>query len=243
MPSIPNVHFIVDARDYSNPYREHPTPEEDRILWKQDLEDSWMGEKCAVLDPTLDFTAERYPELHALVISWRDERKPLWSRKDETRGPEALLIELAARLGDDAAGLSETVFKFDHYRLKVAGYKFGRINKFVGNGEWSQFTFKESPSADRFLQTLHMLARLDSPKSDPRNEINFDWEFVARHLCEPPYFEYPPFTNGPKLVENGEHSSCKEIVHEIRQKGISFPPLVKMLDKFEQVALELGVYE
>lgn len=61
-------------------------------------------------------------------------------------------------------------------------------------------------------------------------------EFVAHGLCEPPYVEVPPFSSGPKLVENGEHSSCKEIVHEIRQKEITIPSLEIELDKFEQVA-------
>ena len=229
-------------KDDSNPLPQFrpPTPQQDRLLWKQDLEDSWVTAKCAALDPTLELSAERYPELHALVISWDEtERTPF------SKGAHELLVELAARLGDDAAGLSQSVFEPDHigYRFRGSGYKFGRINKLVGNGEWSGFALKEEPSADRFLEAFYMLARLDSPKSDPRNEIDFDWKFVARYLCEPPYFEFQPFSSGPKLVENGEHSSCKEIIHEIRQKGITFPPLVKMLDKFEQVALELEVYE
>ena len=231
---------ILFYEEYNNPYRKPPTPEQDRMLWKQDLEDAWMTAKCEALDPALELSSEHYPELHALVSSWDEkEGTPL------SKGADALLVELAARLGDDAAGLSQGVYVYswNGWRFEGNGYTFGRINKFVKNGEWSQFTFKETPSADRFLKALHMLARLDSPKSDPRDEFAFDWEFVARHLCEPPYFEYQPFSSGPKLVENGEHSSCKEIVHEIRQKGITFPPLVKMLDKFEQVALELEVYE
>ena len=228
-------------KDDSNPLPQFrpPTPEQDRMLWKQDLEDAWMTAKCATLDPALELSAERYPELHALVISSDEtERTPF------SKGADALLVELAARLGDDAAGLSQGVYVYslNGWRFEGNGYTFGRINKFVKNGEWSQFTFKETPSADRFLKALHMLARLDSPKSDPRDEFAFDWEFVARHLCEPPYFERT-WSSGPKLVENVEHSTCKEVVHEIRQKGITFPPLVKMLDKFEQVALELGVYE
>ena len=228
-------------KDDSNPLPQFrpPTPEQDRTLWKQDLEDSWVAAKCEALDPTLDFTTEHHPELHALVMSWQNGPEKLFSK-----GSITLLVELAARLGDDAAGLSQTDFSLDTIgdNFRGEGYKFGRINNLMGNSEWS-WVLKEEPSTDRFLEAFHMLARLDSPKSDPRNEIEFDWEFVARHLCEPPYFEYQPFTSGPKLVENVEHSTCKEVVHEIRQKGITFPPLVKMLDKFEQVALELGVYE
>ncbi|MXZ44814.1 MAG: hypothetical protein F4Z01_07570 [Gammaproteobacteria bacterium] len=228
------------GKNYSNPYRKHPTPQEDRILWKQDLEDSWLVSKCAVLDPTLELTVGHYPELHTLVMSWHEKEITPFSK-----GVEALLVELAARLGDDAAGLSHTVFEPHHmgYHLRVAGYKFGRIDNFLGSRKWSRFTLKEEPNTDRFLEAFHFLARLDSPKSDPQNEFDLDWEFVVRHFCEPPYFVVQPFSSGPELVENGEHSSCKEIVHQIRQKGITYPPLLKMLDKFEQVALELEVYE
>ncbi|MXZ56041.1 MAG: hypothetical protein F4227_03920 [Gammaproteobacteria bacterium] len=211
----------------------NPTLNQDRTLWKQDLEDNWIVAKCEVLDPSLELTAENHLELHALVMSWRNEPEHLFSK-----GAVTLLVELAARLGDDVAGLSQTDFSFDSIgdNFRGEGYKFGRINNFLGNGDWSWLS-KEEPSADRFLEAFHALARLDSPKSDPRDEFNLDWGLVARHLCEPPYYD------GSKLVENGEHSSCKEIVHEIRQKGITFPPLVNTLDKFEQLALELGVYE
>jgi len=215
---------------------ENPTTEQDRLMWKQDLEDQWVKQKCEALDPTLELSAERYPELHALVISWDEtERTPF------SKGADVLLVELAARLGDDAAGLSQGV-PFN-WRLRVEGYKFGRIANLINveKSEWVKFAFKEEPSTDRFLQAFHILARLDSPKSDPQDEIEFDWEWVARHLCEPPYFELT--WSYFQLVENGEHSSCKEVVHEIRQKGITFPPLLKMLDKFERVALEIGVYE
>lgn len=228
------------GKDYSNPYREYPTPEEDRMLWEQDLEDSWMVAKCETLDATLDFSGEHYPELHALVISL-DETK----RNPHSKKAEALLAELAARLGDDAAGLTQVVYsrEINPWRFRSAGYKFGRINNLVEG--WEHFASKKEPNTDRFLKTFHMLARLDSPKSDPKNEVKFDWKFVALHLCEPPYFEIQPFTSlgSYTQVENGEHASCKEIVHEIRQKGITFPPLLKMLDKFEQVALELDVYD
>ena len=233
------IRLIDWGTDYSNSYRKPPTPEEDRILWKQALEDSWVVAKCENLDPALDFTAEHHPELHALVMSWGNEPE-----HSSSKGAETLLVELAARLGDDAAGLSQTDFSLDSIgdNFRGEGYKCGRIYNLVRNGEWS-WLFKEEPNSDRFLEAFHLLARLDSPKSDPRDEIDLDWEFVARHLCEPSYFEDQPFTSGPKQVENGEHSSCKEVVHKIRQKGITFPPLLKMLDKFEQVALELGVYE
>ena len=41
-----------------------------------------------------------------------------------------------------------------------------------------------------------------------------------------------------------EPKSCQEVVHEIRQqRGIKSPTVLAAIEKFEQEALELGVYE
>ncbi|MXZ43684.1 MAG: hypothetical protein F4Z01_01695 [Gammaproteobacteria bacterium] len=38
--------------------------------------------------------------------------------------------------------------------------------------------------------------------------------------------------------------SCQEVVHEIRQqRGIKSPTVLAVMDKFEKVALKMGVYE
>ena len=156
----------VDGRkDYRLPYRKmHPTPEEDRTLWKQDLEDEWVEDKCETFSPTLELTSEHHPELYALVES-------LLNRRVIHNAPQVLLVELAARLGDDAAALSESVLGPGDWSFMVQGSKFGRINKLVGNGEWRGFALKEEPNADRFLEAFYMLARLDSPKSvSPRRD-------------------------------------------------------------------------
>ena len=217
----------------------NPTPEQDRLLWKQDLEDEWVEDQCEGLGPALEFTPEHYPELHALVMSLHE---PVMD--SSRKGSLELLVELSARLGDDAAGLTELVIRYDNnWGFSSEGDKFGRFSNLSENEDWwLYFVFKSEPSPDRFLRTFHMLARLDSRRPDPRDEIEFDWEFVARHLCEPPYFEMT-WANGPRPVENVDHLSCKDVVHEIRQRDIKFRPLLDVLDKFEQVALELGVYE
>ena len=67
---------------------------------------------------------------------------------------------------------------------------------------------------------------------------------VVIYICVPVVI--PPSAAeemGMVASEPTEIQSCKEIVHEIRQRGITFPPLLKMFDKFEQVALEPKVYE
>ncbi len=158
---------------------------------------------------------------------------------------QELLIEQAARLGDDAAGLTQSSDPFMN-RYKEEGHKYGRFSWIFTRPESRILTGKRRPpTTDRLLQTINMLALLDGPRPDPIHDIEFDWERVARHLCEPPYFKFDPFISlsGPVLVENEEHSSCKEIIHEIRQRDIKFRPVLNTLDKFEQVAIELGVYE
>lgn len=213
----------------------NPTPEQDRLMWKQDLEDQWVEEKCEELSPTLELTSKHHPQLYALVTSLKQPNTK-FKRSQE------LLVELAARLGDDAAGLTQAVSgHIVDWGFFGDGYKYGRFSGLVRNPGWKAFTFKEELSTDRFLHTLYILTIFNTPKSDPRGEIGFDWEFVARHLCEPPYFVQNYST--VNSVEKVEHSSCKEVVHEIRQRNLNIRPLLDTLDKFEQVALELGVYE
>ena len=226
----------VSRRSRTNYWeRDNPTPEQDRFMWKQTLEDDWIRRKCVALGSSLAFTPEQYPVLHELVTSFGDSPK----RKKNVR---ELLIEQAARLGDDAAGLTQSFYKELSHSYSEEGYKYGRFAELLTSTEWQNFYWKNEPSVDRFLRTFHLLSRLGSRGGDDRRDvIQFDWEFVARHLCAPPYFKH---SRGRVVqVENVEHPSCIEIVHEIRQKGITFPPLLDKLDKFEQVALELEVYE
>ena len=216
--------------------RDNPTPEQDRFMWKQRLEDHWVYAKCAELDSMLELTSEQNPALYNSVMLLSDP-----ALKDEMSAQE-LLIELAARLGDDAAGLPQNFRNlFRNLAYTKDGYKFGRITKLLGN-DWRDYMWKKKPSVNRFLRTFHFLARIESPKPDHRDTFELNWEWVARHLCEPPY--YTISIAGRKVpMENVEHPSCKEIVHEIRQSGTTFRPLLDVLDKFEQVALELEVYE
>ena len=177
----------VDNRIRSvNRVTDTPTLKQDRQLWKQDLEDEWVEQKCEGLDPTLELTAENYPELYALILSLNES-------EDTGKAPLELLVELAARFGNEVAGLTEAVYRlgWNTWSFKSEGYKFGRMfgrdTNVVSHSEWMQFAPKWGPSTDRFQQTFYMLAKLSAWRLDPRDEIEFDWEFVARHLCEPPY--------------------------------------------------------
>ena len=238
---------------------ENPTPEEDRFMWKQDLENEWLRKKCEAIDPALKLTehSELYQksdvepsvldpiERSILAKGWISvaDITELSARLDDTAGPleewvqEAGLIELSARLGDDTAGVIFGGTK----RFIEKGYKYGRFSRLLTSDGWQEFAQKRQPAADRFLQTFNMLAIAAAHRPDPRDEIDFDWELIARHLCEPPYNKSKSYSTEEQ--ENPESKSCREVVHELRRRDIKFAPLQQTLDKFEQVAIELGVYE
>ena len=228
-------------------YLKDPTPEQDRSMWKQELEGAWVREKCEKLDSTLKLI-EHHSDLYELVISLRNPSKP-WSKRLEqdidsnvkNAWATEVLIELAARYGDDAAGLTQPNFDADGW-YRETGYIYGRFAWLLTSEEWQEFIWKSQPATDRFLKTFIMLARVGARRPDPRDEIELDWELVARHLCEPPFYESESYSSEDQ--ENPEYKSCKEIVHELRQRDdLKFAPLFQALDKFEQVALELEVYE
>ncbi|MXW06545.1 MAG: hypothetical protein F4X56_03480 [Gammaproteobacteria bacterium] len=221
---------------------DHPTPEQDRLMWKQDFEDAWVSAKCEGLDHTLELTAENYPELHTLVMSLH--------KTNSRRGVEAQLVELAARLGNETAGLTHSN-PYNKYP-PGDGYKYGRISKVLAKynlGSVMKFGAlmrKYRPSdepTELALKAFNFLTIMDAPRPDPGEEIEFDWEWVVRYICVPVVI--PPTTvDAMGLVDEPvEIQSCKEIVHELRQRDIKFRPVLDTLDKFEQVAIELGVYE
>ena len=249
----------IDNRDRTYYWKEDtPSPEQDRFMWKQALENAWVEQKCEGLNQTFRLTSEQNPELYNLVISLRDSTSE--SYRIQSKSPTALLIELAARLGNDTAGFTtETLKPRSHYYAEN-GYKYGRFAKLLTSNGWRALTaLNAPPSADRFLQTFHMLALARARRPDPRDEIEFNWEFVAQYLCEPPYYnkkwydaQIHELKSRPEweadLIAFREQydnpKSCQEIVHELRQRDdLKFAPLLQTLDKFEQVAIELGVYE
>ena len=224
---------------------DNPTLEQDRVMWKQSLEVSWLGEKCEQLDTTLKIT-----EIHPSLLELMPHRN--FSDDDAMRfHTEDLLTKLAARLGDDAAGLTERRLGFGP---PGGGGQYGKFAELLVSEEWqslikagatwraydTQWSVKEL-SMENFLRAFNLLARFDNTSREQHDEIQFDWQAVVQHLCVPTYER--PVDEEQMGIKRVEYSTCKEVVHEIRQKGIIFPPLVKMLDKFEQVALELDVYE
>ena len=160
----------------------------------------------------------------------------LYGRKSMLSGN---LIEHAARLGDNAAGLTQIVPRLH----SEVGAVYGRFSWLLDSEDWYEFARKQEPSTEHFRHTFKMLALASARRPDPRDEIKFDWEWVARHLCEPPYYNEYEIYHHEVSGEIPEPKSCQEIVHELRQSELNIAPVHRALDKFEQVAIELGVYE
>ena len=229
---------------------DNPTPEQDRFMWKQYFEGNWVIEKCEELDSTLEFTSERFPELYALVKSLHEP--------DHMGGSRESLIELAARLGDDAAGLTEGFLREGGPYYGERGTKYGRFSWLLTSDEWYEFRSKDAPSSDRFLQTFKMIAIASSLKPDPSEEIEFDWEWVVQHLCTPPFDDHEflkrtkrEWAKSPDAMDRDAAlsleidplKSCQEVIHELRGSNLNIVPVLWTVDKFERVALKLGVYE
>lgn len=52
---------------------DNPTPEQDRLMWKQELEDAWIEATCAGFSAELQLTTGRYPELTKLLFAMAEE--------------------------------------------------------------------------------------------------------------------------------------------------------------------------
>ena len=249
---------------------DNPTPEQDRFMWKQLLENDWVRAKCEELSPKLELT-KHHQELTNLLLQlggydtidmfWdpvdsfpptsrqlsHREMKEILGMGESTyltsRYLVPTLIEMAARLGDDEAGLTQPFTKIYSHQYLEEGYKHGRFSWLLTNETWRELSVKQKPSADHFLRTFYLLARVSAHRPDPRAEFEFDWEWVTEHLCSPPYYHRDDWRE-TEPDDSTELQNCKEVVHELRQRDdLKFAPLLQTLDKFEQVAIELGVYE
>ncbi|MDE0645810.1 MAG: hypothetical protein OXH84_06190 [Gammaproteobacteria bacterium] len=203
-----------------------PTPEEDRHKWIQELEDDWLKEKCWSLDRTLDLNSELHTELSRQIQAIMPART-LWIEKSVNAG----LIELAARLGDAAAGLTKPFFYSEE------GYQYGPLaGWFASFYEPTQLGSKHQPSVERLQQLVLLFERRFLANNG--EVIKFDHEALVRHLCTPPYD--PPFGSDQDHVS--DPPSCRDIITELRQKPIS-SSILGAIDTFEDVAMRLDVYE
>ena len=209
---------------------DNPTPEQDRGMWLQDLEADWIDEKCASLDPILDLQSEVHTELRVQLQALAQDERSNW---------EGILIELAARLGDDAAALTQTFHRPYKKLYSDDGYKYGHLagwfdDVFIP----SELFVKHPPSVERLRQLVPFFGEFIGARG--RKLIKFDHEALVQHLCTPPYYYYT--SRGVDEDTIPEPPSCRTIVDTLRQEALH-PSDLANIAKFEEVAMRLDVYE
>ena len=205
---------------------DNPTPEQDRGMWIQDLEEDWVREKCASLDPILDLQSAVHTELRAQL-------RTLYPTAPK-RDLDGILIELAARLGDDAAALTRTVIRPYDIIYSDEGYKYGPLAGWFTNlFEPAKLFTKHPPSVDRLRRLVLLFGK--NLGAAGGKFIQFDYEALAQHLCAPPYYT-------SVYDKDPDPPSCREVINELRQEELH-TPMLEAIATFEDVAMRLEVFE
>jgi len=79
-------------------------------------------------------------------------------------------------------------------------------------------------------------------------DIEFDWEWLVCHLCEPPYpyEELDPQTAGSYSEweeKSTEPQSCRTVTNELYTEGDLSDSLQEVIEQFENTALELDLFD
>ena len=228
--------FCYGVGIYTRPYQwyskeDNPNPEQDRSMWIHSLENAWVTKKCDDLDPNVDLQLPIHTELRQ-QIQELDKDKTL----NET------LIELAARLGDEAAGLTHPVEYYGAYgrsEHSEEGYKYGPLTEWFVTDltEPTNLFSKHPPSVDRLRHLVPLFATHIGASGG--KTIKFNHEALAQHLCSPPYYTPPSEETGAIP----EPPSCRTVAYELRQEFHSDPSMLKTIAIFEEIAIRLDVYE
>lgn len=226
--------FHEGVRDRTRTYyREgnHLTPEQDRFMWKQALEGSWVRKKCEEISPDLKLTRKLHSDLIEVLVSMEDPMN--------RKGTITMLIELAARLGDEAAGLTQGYSTNRGTIYLEHGVNFGRFRAVLSSRSWKDLQLKKEPSRERLLNTFQLLVDLS------QTQTKFDWSWLVQHLCTPPYVDYPSIYHNAAIESETpkEPLSCRAVINELYTEELVSGPVLEMVDQFERTALELELYD
>lgn len=231
--------FLTRPQQYYTK-KDNPTPEQDRSMWIETLEVGWVWEKCETFDPNLNLRLPVHAELRQQIQKLQvvDEKAP---RREQTLN--GTLIDLAARLGDEAAGLT---YPIDHNPAYVPfgphdeeGYQYGPLAEWFTTDltEPTNLFSKHPPSIDRLRHLVPLFAT--HIEASGGKIIKFNHEALVRHLCTPPYYT-PPSEDTETIPEP---PSCRTVANELRQEFHSDQSMLKKIATFEELAIRLDVYE
>ncbi|MCY3627029.1 MAG: hypothetical protein OXG88_05255, partial [Gammaproteobacteria bacterium] len=150
------------------------------------------------------------------------------------------LIDLAARLGDEAAALTYPIKKHSYHRAQPydeEGYKYGPLAEWFTKdlSDPTNLFSKLAPSVDRLRELVTLFRNKIKVKE---KVINVDRQALARHLCTPPFYTPPSDEEAP----TADPPSCREIINELRQESLP-PSMLAAITTFEKIAIRLDVYE
>ena len=232
--------FDEGIRNRSRQYyrgKDAPTPEQDRYMWTQALEGAWVSKKCEELDSTLDFTAKHHKQLRTVIQSLHDPDVGYRTLQEQ-------LIELAARLGDDAAGLTQRFSAHRSHTYQEEGYRMGRFAELLLSQTWKELATRAEPSVERFHRLLPLFSATIISSG---TIVELDLVAVAQHLCTPPYPH-----NTPEISSHSAHDpaeapsepkSCRTIVNDLRLQVGNNPTMLSGIATFEDIAMRLEVYD
>ena len=206
------------------------SPQRDHTMWIHALEYHWVKEKCESLDPKPDPRSPIYTELYQQIVQLIDH-----NQETGFYDADVELLKLAARLGDQAAGLT---------RIGSSEGRFAGWFNHSWNDPANLFT-KHPPSIARLGQFISLFAAKTTKEGKP---FVVDHEALVRHLCTPPYSynedrDLARFHQPPPIEPRPEPPSCREIVAELRQELHDNQIFLGYIDTFEDVAIRLDVYE
>lgn len=259
-------YYFFKHQDYFTIYQSEP----DRIthMWRGYLEQRWVDEKCADFDSTLQISEhsdpEQFEQLVAIYLQGLSSK--VRRDRDEIRGihPDVAaaddkstlynsLLSIGARLGDQAASLT-------YQGLYSMGSR-GIFRQSLGTSTWRELQRDEAPSEKRLQHALDLVFELD------KEGINFDWEWLVRHVCSPRGF------TSSKMSETENLPSCRSLINDLHlnfassfrndtsqltskdvrelmandfRQALPVDQLSRRsqnLAKFEHVAIKLGVFD
>ena len=237
---------VAAANSRAYDQAEH-SPENSLLNWQHALESRWLTVKCQEFDPEQQLSVRKHRDLTKLLSSLdtagtfslnllrtRRSHQPEWTHTETLPINNLItnLIEMAARLGDDAAGLTRKPFEEE-------GMRFGRFLSLFDNSAWTKLQTKSEPNQERLLQTLELLPTLAS------SGIEINWDWIVRHFCEPP-FAGSRIPNSPSDSEERDEptkpKSCWAVIHELYIDGGLTDSELDLIDQFERTALKLDLY-
>lgn len=210
-----------------------PTTEMYEQHWKTSLERHWLEQRCAKFGSELAIH-QSHPAQYEKLLAISDNRLPelpeatneqerkyndfLQSRRADPSGQHIrvyqIMTELASRLGDPAANLTSS------------GKPFGQLGGVLTSEPWQELRSLKTLSKERVEQALTFINLLE------HLEVEFNWDWLVEHLC-----------SVKTQNESGDQLSCRSIIYDMYTVDKVEGQRLGLVNKFEQVATKLGVYE